>query len=79
VGTNAGGIPEIVRNDETGYLIPVASPEALADAINRLLDAPETAVRLGQQARVVVNNEFSINAMVTGNLRVYHGLVGRQD
>jgi len=75
VGADTGGIPEIVRDDETGYLIPVACVDALAQAINRLLDDPLAAKTLGLQGRQLVAETFSIAAMVQGNLRVYRELL----
>ena len=77
VGADAGGIPEIVRENETGYLIPVASTDALVQAINRLLDDSQAAQRLGQRGRQVVAETFSIAAMVQGNLCVYRELLAQ--
>jgi glycosyltransferase involved in cell wall biosynthesis len=51
VATRVGAIPELVRDGVTGLLVPPADPLALAGAIQRLLDAPELAVALGQSAR----------------------------
>ena len=41
VGTDAGGIPEFVTDGETGLLVAPNRPEALTDALSRLLGAPE--------------------------------------
>ena len=38
VSTNVGGLPEVVRDGETGYLVPPGDPQALADAIIRFFD-----------------------------------------
>jgi len=75
VGANAGGIPEIVRDGETGYLIPVASPESIVTAVTRLLAEPEAARRMGQNGRQRVIETFSISSMVSGNLRVYRQIL----
>src|SRR5690606_28372567 len=46
VSTNAGGIPEIVTNEETGLLAPVGDATALANNVLRVLQDPDLAARL---------------------------------
>jgi len=75
VGSDAGGIPEIVHEGQTGHLIPAASPSALIRAINHLLDDPEAAQQMGRNGRQLVVDMFSIPAMVQGNLGVYRELL----
>ena len=48
IGARAGGIPAVVDHGENGLLIPFGDVDALAAAIERLLDSPEEAARLGQ-------------------------------
>ena len=74
VGTNVGGIPEIVRNKINGYLIPPKSPQAITDAVIRLLQDPGKARLMGQAGREYVEAKFSVTAMVAGNLEVYRSL-----
>jgi len=38
VSTNVGGLPEVVKDGETGYLVPPGDPEALAAAVTRFFD-----------------------------------------
>ncbi|MCF6211558.1 MAG: glycosyltransferase family 4 protein [Gammaproteobacteria bacterium] len=73
----AGGIPEIVREGENGYLLPVGDVEGLRDRIIELLQAPERMREMGRCGRALVEREFSIDSMVRGNLAVYRGLVGK--
>jgi glycosyltransferase involved in cell wall biosynthesis len=51
VATKVGGIPDMVRDGQTGVLIEPNRPDQLADAILALLDAPEAARRLGEEGR----------------------------
>lgn len=80
VATAAGGIPEIVRDGVNGLLVRPRDPSALAGAMVRLLSDREARQRLGAAGRRIVEDEFSIRAMVEGNLRVYDRLLdeGRQ-
>jgi glycosyltransferase involved in cell wall biosynthesis len=71
VATRAGGIPEVVVNDETGILVPPGDDAALAKGIVRLLREPELRQRLGEAGRARVEKEFSVAAMVERTLAVY--------
>jgi glycosyltransferase involved in cell wall biosynthesis len=59
VSTEVAGIPELVRHGQTGWLIPSGDPNALADAIAVLAADPALRARLGQNARTLVEAEFS--------------------
>ena len=60
VTTDVTGIPEVVRDQETGLQVPQRDPVALADALERLLDDPELRVRLARKARSLIEAEFDI-------------------
>src|SRR4029077_4373573 len=51
------GIPELVRDGETGILVPPDDPAALAGAIERLAEDAELRLRLGRQARALVERQ----------------------
>jgi glycosyltransferase involved in cell wall biosynthesis len=51
VGTDLGGIRDIVQQEETGFLVPPENPEALAEALERLLRNPSEARKLGATAK----------------------------
>jgi glycosyltransferase involved in cell wall biosynthesis len=51
VVTSVGGIPEVVENDESGLIVPPGDPEAFSQGLLRLLREPETAKRLGEEAK----------------------------
>jgi glycosyltransferase involved in cell wall biosynthesis len=71
VASAVGGIPEIVRDGETGLLVPPRDSAALGSAIVRLLLDGELARRLGAGARALVAERHSVAAMTAGNLAVY--------
>jgi len=58
VGTAVGGIPEVVISGRTGLVVEPKSPAALASAINRLLDSPAEAGRMGALGRRWVRRKF---------------------
>lgn len=56
IGTRVGGIPEVIREGQTGRLIPPHDPHALAQALTQILDNPTN--NLGQQAQTFVFTRF---------------------
>lgn len=60
ISTEVSGIPELVRHDQSGLLVPPEDPQALAEAIMRLAHDPKMRSRLGDNARALVESEFSI-------------------
>jgi glycosyltransferase involved in cell wall biosynthesis len=77
VATTVGGVPEVVADGETGFLVPARSPEALARALRPLLDEPELRRRLGRAGRDRVSAHFDQRDMVARTLRVYRQMLGR--
>lgn len=59
VATSVGGLPEIVLEGETGFLVPPATPAALAERIERLARAPELRARMGDRGRARALGQFS--------------------
>lgn len=77
VGTRVGGIPDAIRDGETGLLVRPEDPESLADAMIRLAGDPELRGRLGTNARRVAFSDYSIQNTVTGLERLYDRLTAR--
>lgn len=75
VGTPVGGIPDAVRDNENGLLVPPGNPVALASALNRLLDDAALRARLGKNARATIQNEFTPARELELNLELYQKLV----
>jgi glycosyltransferase involved in cell wall biosynthesis len=60
VTTAVSGIPELVRDGETGLVVPERDPAALALAIERLLDSPALRADLSRRARAHVDEFFDL-------------------
>ena len=63
VASRVGGIPDLVRHGETGYLVPPADEKALANGIKKLLDDPAKAKQMGLRGRERCR-QFSLEAMI---------------
>jgi glycosyltransferase involved in cell wall biosynthesis len=59
ISTNSQGITDIITHDQNGYLVPQKDPEALAEAINKLLESPEIRERYIREGLKTVQ-KFSI-------------------
>lgn len=77
--TAGGGLPELVRSNETGLLAPVGDYGALADAAIRLLDEEALRKRMTEAARIWVNSECSVENMARQYQALYRSvLVGSE-
>ena len=77
VATTTGGIPEIIRDGDTGRLVPPADPHALAHAILSLLRDRVYARQLAQAGQALVRERYTIEQMMAQTTRVYAELLGR--
>ncbi len=75
VATNAGGIPEVVKDRETGILVPVRNPIALAEAIIELLNNKDLAFKMGKAGRRLVESKFNLNINVEKIQKLYLSLL----
>jgi L-malate glycosyltransferase len=71
VATAVGGIPEVVVDGETGFLVAPRDHEAMAGAIVRLLTDEPLRRRMGEAGRARVRTRFSAERMVQQTLKVY--------
>jgi glycosyltransferase involved in cell wall biosynthesis len=71
VATDAGGMPEVVIDEQTGLLVPVRDPEALAEAILRLVENPELARRLGENGRARMIERHTIQHTIDAVIEAY--------
>lgn len=75
VACAAGGIPEVVRNEDTGLLVPVGDVDALASALLRLLQDPGLGRSMVKRAREFAEKHFHVDHMVSQYLEIYNELL----
>ena len=61
IAQDVAGVASVVRNGETGILVPHGDVSAFADAVRRCIVAPDEARRLGDQAHRFIRSERSID------------------
>lgn len=74
VASEVGGIPDLVKHGETGYLVRPADEKALARGIRRILDDPESARQMGQRGKEHCR-QFSLEAMIEKLDNLYSDLI----
>lgn len=75
VATNIAGCREIVRDNDTGWLVPPRDVDALAAALEQAIGEPSMRTRFGLAARQAVLEDFSIERVVGETLAVYRALL----
>ncbi len=75
IATNLEPFPEIIKEGETGFLVPLHSPEDLADAITELALDEGKRKEMGKMARKDVEERFDINKIADDYLRIYEELL----
>ena len=71
IASNAGGMPELVSDEEHALLVPPEDPYALAQALIRLAKDRALAKRLGESAQRRVQEKFSLENQVTATMNAY--------
>ncbi|QWT46762.1 glycosyltransferase family 4 protein [Azospira inquinata] len=74
VATAVGGVPELVRDGETGLLVAPENSEATAAALGRIADDPSLAQHLAVGGKRHAHGYFSLEAMLDGTEAMYCGL-----
>jgi len=75
VATAVGGVPEIIRNGETGFLVPPGDSKKIAEAVVSLLKDEKKRLQMGLTAKNRVSSDFNENRM-TGEIHdLYENLV----
>ena len=75
IASAAGGIVDIVEQGETGLLVGPGDPDALAAAIRRAMDEPETMARLAAQGREFAAKAFGWDEIISRLSATYHSAV----
>lgn len=63
VATSVGGIPEVIRHGENGFLVEPRRPDVLFGYASRMLASPESTRTMGTVARQTIESDFSLRRM----------------
>lgn len=79
IGSNVGGIPDIIKHEQTGLLVPEKDPEALAQAIERVLSDPSLYFSLAKNGFEYAKNTFSIQSIARRGKELYLTILSAKD
>jgi glycosyltransferase involved in cell wall biosynthesis len=71
VATAVGGVPSVIRNRDTGLLVPPGEPAALAQAIKDMLGDSDRAAEMGEHGRRLVEESFGLEPMIRSFEAIY--------
>lgn len=77
VASAVGGIPEAVRSEREGLLVPPGNPAALGAALERLLSSTNLREQLGARARERARETYGVVRMVTAHESLYYEVAAR--
>jgi len=77
IATNMGPFPEIISNGRTGLLVPLHSPDELAEAIITLAKDEKLKIKMGNAARRVVEKRFDIKRTAQGYLKIFKHILNK--
>ena len=75
IATNVGGIPELIKNNETGIIVPPDNPSKLAQAINELLSDREKSEKLATNGNTFVKNNMTWDVILPKYIKFYEDLL----
>lgn len=73
IATAAGGVPELIDDGRTGWLVPPGDAAALSNGLQRVLAAPAEARAIGARAREWARQHFSLARQVAAMSEIYEG------
>ncbi len=76
IASHAGGLPEVVSDGETGYLIPVGDVDAMAERAIAILSDNDLRVRMGRHARELAIDRFDEEKIVPRYREMYTRVMG---
>lgn len=79
IATNAGGVPEIVVDGQTGILVPPEDAQALARAMRRLFEDNELRQEMGNQGRERVVQDYHLNNHMARLEEIFRQVAGKSD
>jgi glycosyltransferase involved in cell wall biosynthesis len=77
IATNVGGTPELISNNQTGLLVKPRDSQALFGAIETLINLPDKGRKMGERARELVVNAFSIETIAKKTTDFYLSLLDK--
>jgi glycosyltransferase involved in cell wall biosynthesis len=79
IGTDVDGVPELIKHNVNGLLVPPKHPDALRAALVQLIDNPELRARLGEAGHRITEGQFGIDDMADETVDFYRRSLRRRE
>ena len=77
IATRAGGLPEVIVDGETGYLLPVGDVDAMAARAIEILSSADLQRSMGRAARRVAETKFNVEQIVPKYRAFYEQVIAK--
>lgn len=74
IATRVGGVPELVEDGITGYLVPPKDHRSMASAINKIINDPSLRQHMGKMGRKKAMEKFTLERMLQETEKVYEDI-----
>lgn len=78
IASSAGGLMDVVHDEETGLLFKPEDPEQMASKIEYLMGHPDIMKQMGVKGRKLIESQFSADQMVENIIEIYNSFSGTQ-
>ena len=75
IASNIGGLPEVVVDGETGYLVPPCNDTAITEKIIKLIEEPELRIKLGANGRKFILDNYEWNICASKMEKIYDSIL----
>ena len=75
IAADVGGLKDLMRDAENGILVPIKNGAAIASAVKKYHRNPDYAHKLGRQARLDVQNKFTLDQMINSTSEYYENIL----
>jgi len=75
IGSNLGGIPELVKDNETGLIYNYNNVKELEERMDKLFNNKEIALQFGKNAKEIAKKDFSKNEYYNKIMNIYEGVI----
>ncbi len=75
VATDVGGLPEVVEDGESGFLLPLGDVDSMAARTIEILSDPALRARMGKRGRAIAEQKFSPQAALNAYMDVYESVL----
>jgi glycosyltransferase involved in cell wall biosynthesis len=78
VAANVGGVPDLIKEGETGWLCDPHDSSTISAAFQRAWSRPEAAVEMGRRVKAVARARFHPDVIARKHLDVYREVLSRE-